>query len=80
MLTLRQYISSALVKDSYRYGRNTPHRSLNLKPVEKSKNVTDSRFYPERNTERGFIDQLYIELGVEPKFLSAQWGHVCFKY
>ena len=26
-------------------------------------NVTDSRFYPECNTERGFIDQLYIELG-----------------
>ena len=28
-------------------------------------NVPDSRFYPECNTERGFIDQLYIELGKE---------------
>ena len=28
-------------------------------------NVTDSRFYPECNTERGFIDQLYIELGTD---------------
>ena len=28
-------------------------------------NVTDSRFYPECNTERGFIDQLYIELGFD---------------
>ena len=30
-------------------------------------NVPDSRFYPECNTERGFIDQLYIELGVGPR-------------
>ena len=27
-------------------------------------NVTDSHFYAECNTERGFIDQLYIELGL----------------
>jgi hypothetical protein len=30
-------------------------------------NVTDSHFYPECNTERGFIHQLYIELGFMPK-------------
>ena len=28
-------------------------------------NVPDSHFYPECNTERGFIDQLYIELGLK---------------
>ena len=28
-------------------------------------NVTHSNFYFECNTERGFIDQLYIELGTK---------------
>ena len=29
-------------------------------------NVTHSDFYSECNTERGFIEQLYIELGIQP--------------
>ena len=32
-------------------------------------NVTHSNFYFECNTERGSIDQLYIELGISPFFL-----------
>ena len=45
-------------------------------------NVTHSHFNPECNTERGCIDQLYIELGMQSTFIvfivgqaGWLWGH-----
>ena len=44
-------------------------------------NVTHSNFYFECNTERGFIDQLYIELGqkLRIKFVETALVKPCYE-